>query len=250
MALVGARAASGNGQRLAARLAHELTCAGALVVSGGAVGIDAAAHEAALAAGGPTLAIVAPGLDAPYPARHAAAGGLYQRIVAGGGGVASLEPPGTPVQGWMFPKRNRVIAALADVTCVVECDVRSGSMSTARAAAELGRAVAVCEGSPGTAALAARGAHVLADARAILALAAGVAPAPAPVELVAGSPTARALAALSLTVPAAAEAVAAHTGLPVVASACALVELELMGLARPLPGARWVRATHAQHLEV
>ncbi len=150
VALVGARRASAVGLEVAGALARGLAVAGVPVVSGMALGVDGAAHAGALDAGGGTVAVLATGADRPYPARHS---GLHGRISAGGCVVSEL-PPGTEPRRWAFPARNRVIAALAAVTVVVEGGERSGSLITADFAADLGRAVGAVPG-PVTSTLAA-----------------------------------------------------------------------------------------------
>ena len=143
VAVVGSRNASANGQRLAETIAHDLARAGVVVVSGMARGIDAAAHEGALA-GGRTVACVAGGLDQPYPSEHA---GLQDRIAAGGA-VVSEAPLGTAPQARHFPRRNRIIAGLSLGVVVVEAAVRSGSLGTAEMATTYGRDVFAVPGSP------------------------------------------------------------------------------------------------------
>ncbi|HET6850606.1 MAG TPA: DNA-processing protein DprA [Gaiellales bacterium] len=149
-AIVGSRRAAEGGLRLAERLARAVAGSGGLVVSGLALGIDAAAHEGALAAGGPTIAVLGCGVDVPYPRRNRP---VYRRI-AESGLVVSEYPPGTPPAPWRFPARNRLIAALADVTVVVEARARSGALITADHALDLGRDVLAVPGSPGVAAAA------------------------------------------------------------------------------------------------
>jgi DNA processing protein len=144
VAMVGSRSPTAAGRRLAAQLAAGLVGAGFLVTSGLALGIDAAAHEAALDAGGRTLAVLGTGLDSCYPARNAA---LAARI-ARAGALVSEFPPGTPPRAAHFPQRNRLIAALSRGTVVVEAALRSGSLITARRALELGREVFAVPGSP------------------------------------------------------------------------------------------------------
>ncbi len=145
VALVGGRNASLNGQRMAAHLASALVGAGITVVSGMARGVDAAAHEAALAeAGGRTVAAVAGGLDIPYPPQHA---GLQARIAAGGA-VVSEAPLGTEPQARHFPRRNRIIAGLSLGVVVVEAARHSGSLITARLALEAGREIFAVPGPP------------------------------------------------------------------------------------------------------
>jgi DNA processing protein len=143
VAIVGSRRATIGGVEIARSIAGELGSAGIQVVSGMALGIDAAAHTGALDAGGSTVAVLGCGVDICYPSRHAE---LRARIVAGGS-VISEEPAGTPPFKHNFPKRNRIIAALAHAVVVVEATERSGALSTARWAADLGREVLAVPGS-------------------------------------------------------------------------------------------------------
>ncbi|WBO63583.1 DNA-processing protein DprA [Streptomyces camelliae] len=135
VAVVGARACTEYGTHVAATLAGGLAERGWVVVSGGAYGIDGAAHRGALAARGATVAVLACGVDRPYPRGHAA---LIDRIADQGLVVGEL-PPGDHPTPSRFILRNRVIAALTRGTVVVEAAHRSGSLSTARAAQRLGR---------------------------------------------------------------------------------------------------------------
>jgi DNA processing protein len=143
VAVVGSRNASANGQRLAEALAADLAERGLAVVSGLARGIDAAAHRGALRTG-VTIACIAGGPDVAYPPEHAE---LQRRIAEGGAVVAEL-PPGVQPQARHFPRRNRVIAGLSLGVLVVEAAPRSGSLITARLAAEAGREVFAVPGSP------------------------------------------------------------------------------------------------------
>lgn len=143
VALVGARAATGYGEQTTATLAAELAAEGIAIVSGAAYGIDGAAHRAALALGGSTAAWLAGGVDRPYPAGHR---DLLDRILANGGAVASDVPCGSASTKWRFLARNRLIAASADATVVVEAGWRSGSLNTAAHAAQLGRPVGAVPG--------------------------------------------------------------------------------------------------------
>ncbi len=156
--VVGARRASRHGGEVTSRLAADLCAAGLTVVSGMAIGIDSWAHEGALEAGGRTVAVLGGGADVVYPRakRH-----LYERI-AEHGLVLSEQPPGTEPAKWMFPARNRIMAALGRLTVVVEAAQRSGSLITARLAAEIGRDVGAVPGRVGTP-LAAGTNHLLAD---------------------------------------------------------------------------------------
>ena len=177
VAVVGARRASAYGLEMARALGRDLAATGVTVVSGLALGVDGAAHRGAVAGGGATVAVLAGGADVPYPASHAA---LYRRIAGGGGAVVSELPPGTRAFPWCFPARNRIIAALAALTVVVEAAPRSGALVTAAVARELGRDVGAVPGqvtsslAAGTNALIADGAHLIDGAQAALDVAYGV----------------------------------------------------------------------------
>ncbi len=156
LTIVGARAASLSRCAAAEALAHLAARRGWVVVSGGALGIDAAAHRGALAAGGPTFAVLGCGIDIVYPERHV---GLFEEIArTGGGGLLTEYPPGTPPRAGQFPARNRLVAALADIVLVVEAQPRSGALVTARLACQLRRRLLAVPGSAGTEALLASGA--------------------------------------------------------------------------------------------
>lgn len=142
VAVVGSRNASLNGRRMARDLARDLGLAGFVVVSGMARGIDAEAHRGALASG--TIAVLAGGVDVCYPQENAA---LYADI-AEAGVLLSEAPPGTAPQARHFPRRNRIISGLSRGVVVVEANLRSGSLITARMAAEQGREVFAVPGSP------------------------------------------------------------------------------------------------------
>ena len=135
VAMVGCRAASGYGAHVAGEIAADLGEQGWMIVSGGAYGIDAAAHRGALTTGASTVAVLACGVDYPYPVGHA---DLFAAI-AGQGLVISEWPPGRHPARLRFLIRNRVIAALACGTVIVEAAERSGALNTARHAADLGR---------------------------------------------------------------------------------------------------------------
>ncbi|WP_199439101.1 DNA-processing protein DprA [Umezawaea beigongshangensis] len=142
VAVVGSRAASGYGQHVAAEFGHGLAAAGLVVVSGAAHGVDGAAHRGALAAGGRTLAVLACGVDVAYPAGHQA---LLARIPERGL-VVSEYPPGTSPARHRFLTRNRLIAALALGTVVVEAGRRSGAKNTAASTTALGRVLMAVPG--------------------------------------------------------------------------------------------------------
>jgi DNA processing protein len=167
--IVGARRASAYGREVAHELGRELSAAGILVVSGLAFGIDACAHRGALDAG-TTVAVLGCGADIAYPASHRS---LWRRICERGLVLSEL-PPGTGAWRWTFPARNRIMAALAAMTVVVEAAQRSGSLITADLAADLGRDLGAVpgpvnsRGSAGTNDLLAGGACLVRDAQDVL----------------------------------------------------------------------------------
>ena len=142
VAIVGTRSATAYGERVAHELARTLALAGACVVSGLARGIDGAAHRGALEAGGATIAVLGTGVDVVYPRAHA----QLQATIGARGLLVSELAPANVAHGGSFPKRNRIIAALASVTVVVEAPHKSGALITAAHALELGRTVAVVPG--------------------------------------------------------------------------------------------------------
>lgn len=142
VAIVGARRATGYGLRVARRLAQDLARVGVVVVSGLARGIDGAAHEGALEVEGPTVAVLGSGPDIPYPPEHA---DLMHRIEERGG-VLTEYLPGTPPRAHHFPRRNRLLVARAQALILVEARIKSGSMTSVRWAADLGREVFVVPG--------------------------------------------------------------------------------------------------------
>lgn len=145
--IVGARRPSAYGRGVAEAVGDRVASAGLVVVSGMALGIDSCAHEGALRAGGSTVAVLGGGPDVPSPATLR---GLYARI-AETGLVLSELPPGTRPRRWTFPARNRIMAALAGMTVVVEARARSGSLITSDFAQQLGREVGAVPGRVGSA---------------------------------------------------------------------------------------------------
>ena len=143
VAIVGSRAASSYAVAVAERLADGVCGCGVAVVSGCARGVDAAAHRGALGGRGATIAVLGSGVDVAYPAEHA---GLVASIAKSGAVVSEL-PPGTPPRRHHFPRRNRLISGLARAVVVVEAGARSGSLITARCAAEQGREVMAVPGN-------------------------------------------------------------------------------------------------------
>lgn len=142
VAIVGARAATAYGEHVAAELAGDLASTGAVIVSGGAYGIDGAAHRAALGVDGATIAFLAGGVDRAYPSGHQQ---LLRRIAESGAVVSEL-PCGAAPTKWRFLARNRLIAALGEATVVVEAGWRSGSLNTAGHAASIGRPLGAVPG--------------------------------------------------------------------------------------------------------
>jgi DNA processing protein len=167
VAVVGARRGTPYGLSVARSLGQSLSTAGTTVVSGLALGVDSAAHLGALDASGRVVAVLAGGADVPYPARNRA---LHRRVVERGCVISEL-PPGFAPHRWAFVARNRIIAGLAAMTVVVEATERSGSLTTADFAAQVGRAVGAVPGpvtsrfSAGANALIAAGAVVVRDVR-------------------------------------------------------------------------------------
>jgi len=167
--IVGARRATSYGREIARELGRELASAGMVVVSGLAFGIDACAHRGAVEAGR-TIAVLGCGPDVAYPASHRS---LWRRICERGLVISEFPPGATPWR-WTFPARNRIMAALAGMTVVVEAATRSGSLITTDLAADLGRDLGAVPGpvtsraSAGPNALLASGAHVIRDAQDVL----------------------------------------------------------------------------------
>jgi DNA processing protein len=144
LAIVGTRRASAEGKKIARHFARELASAGCTIASGLAFGIDAAAHEGALDANGATVAVLAGGLDAVYPHSHRA---LAERILASGGTLISEYPPGGEPFGYRFIERNRIISGISRGVLIVEAPESSGSLATARYAADQDREVFVVPGA-------------------------------------------------------------------------------------------------------
>jgi DNA processing protein len=250
VSIVGSRRASRYGLEVAAWLAGGLARAGFVVVSGMALGIDAAAHRGALDAGGTTLAVLGCGLDVAYP--HGNAG--LRAAIRDRGTLLSEYPAGTRPAPWHFPVRNRIIAGLSLGTVIVEARDTGGAMITARLAADLGREVFAVPGpvnSPGS-----RGAHLLVREGARLVTSAaevledlGFAPVPEPCAAEGrtggiGPDELRLLAVLEGD-PQVLDIVARGAGLPVPATAAVLARLELRGLVTRHAGGRFARAVGA-----
>lgn len=246
VAVVGSRRASPYAINAARQLSSDLTRAGLVIVSGLARGVDAAAHSAALDAGGRTVAVLGTGIDVVYPRSNAK---LFASI-AEKGLILSEFPPGTPPLAPNFPIRNRVISGLASGTVIVEATSRSGSLITARTAAEQGREVFAvpgsifAPGSEGTHRLIQYGAKLVHDVNDILEELPGrqrLAPTSAPADDV--PPELReVLAAFSRSEAKHLETVATELRKGTAELAEPLLQLELGGWLRALPGSQYVRA--------
>ncbi|TNF26450.1 MAG: DNA-processing protein DprA, partial [Deltaproteobacteria bacterium] len=266
VAVVGARATDAYGAAVAERVAEDVVALGYAVVSGGAEGCDAAAHRGAVRAGGATVVVLGGGHGRPYPRAHA---GLFDEVVERGGAVVSAHWPTIPVARHRFVARNAVIAALSEAVVVVRAQGRSGALVTARAAWKLGRKVLAVPGDVGEGL--SQGPHQLLE-RGAVALVSGAGLARAlgvgstirstwPVRHAgAGAPWADArgacgdadavefgavgeavLRALSSESGLDLDAMVVRTELPVDAVASALLDLELSGLIRSLPGGRYAK---------
>ena len=231
VAIVGARAATRAGCARAHGIAAGLGKGGVAIVSGGAFGIDAAAHEGALASGAPTFAVLGCGTDVVYPDRHA---GLFERIAVSGG-LLSEYPPGTKPRAGQFPARNRIIAGLGLAVVVVEAAMRSGALITARLGRGLGRILFAVPGSPGTDAYL-RAGHALpaTSAEDIERVLAGGPASPAPVQPAPG-PFVAVLDAISLGTDTPA-GLCARLGVSLPSILAILAEAELDGFVKRAPG--------------
>ena len=266
VAVVGSRQATPQGLAHARQFAAALSHAGVTVVSGLAAGIDGAAHEGALDGAGATVAVIGTGPDLIYPRRHEA----LSRRIAQAGAVVSEYAPGTPALAHHFPHRNRIIAGLTRGTLVVEANLKSGSLITARLASECGREVFAVPGSiqspqsRGCHELIRQGAQLVESAQEILqTLNLTGAPAraaewsrdaaqpTADEEADAGeagneadsdaqTPQARLLRALGHD-PVSLDTLVGRTGDPAPVLGARLLELELQGLVARLPGGRFQR---------
>ena len=238
IALVGARRGTRLGSRIAQAMGRELAAQGARVISGLARGIDGAAHQGALASGeaGCAWAVLGSGLNNIYPREHQE---LARRIVGSGGAVISEYPPDAPPYRSHFPERNRLISGLAEAVVVVEASRRSGSLITARMAAEQGREVFAVPGAVGNAVSAGchwlirQGAGLVESAEDVL-MELGYAardsdsPTPPPEAL---APVFDAVSAAASSI----DEIALAVGLPVEAVIGDLVQLELKGFVQLTP---------------
>ena len=247
VAVVGTRAPSEDGRRLAGRLANDLGAAGVCVISGLALGIDAAAHAGALAARAPTIGVLGGGHDRFFPPRNAE---LARRIVAAGGAVLSPYPPEHPAYPWQFLARNGVVAALADGVVVVEAAARSGALNTASWAADRGIPVMAFPGdvdrpkAAGCLALIRDGATLVRDAADVLAqLGLAVAPAATLAHPAPGDPADARILTLLDGGPADADAVVASSNLPTALALARVGDLLAAGTIVSGPDGRFRRSS-------
>jgi DNA processing protein len=244
IAVVGSRNATAQGISNAKQFSQALAATGLSIVSGLALGIDGAAHEGALEAGGVTVGVLGTGVDVIYPSRHR---DLAARIVDKGGALVSEAPLGTPALPRLFPKRNRLISGLVRGVLVVEAALRSGSLITARVAAEQGRDVFALPGSihsplaKGCHQLIKQGAKLVDDARDILDEISGL-----PLESRLREPSAQQDVTaepewlkLAGWDPFTLDELAQRTGGSAGELSAALLDWELDGRIDRLPGARW-----------
>jgi len=248
VAIVGSRHPDAYGEDTARLLATGLARAGVSVVSGGALGIDAVAHRAALDAGGHSVAVLGTGVDVLYPASNRR---LLERVLAEGGAVVSELPDGTPGFPANFPRRNRIISGLSEAVVVVQAGEKSGALVTADWARSQGVPVFAVPGdvreplSQGPLALLRRGARVAASAEDVLE-ALGISCAPEPdrqLPLPALAPGESALLAALARRPRHADEVARRAGLTPGPTLAGLLALELEGLCEQRPGHYFLRRT-------
>lgn len=244
VAIVGSRRASAYGINASAHLARQLASAGIVVVSGLARGVDAAAHQAALDSASPTIAILGTGIDVVYPRSHS----KLTKLIAEKGLLLSEFPPGTPPLAANFPVRNRVISGITLGTVIVEATGRSGSLITARMAAEQGREVFCVPGSIFSAAsegphrLIQYGAKLVHDANDILEeLPGNLRPREDEAPREPESPLREVLAVFTRDEAIHIDNVAQKLGQSVASVSEAVLQLELGGWLRAMPGSRYVR---------
>ena len=246
VAIVGARHPSAVGGEVTTDLARKLSLAGVCVVSGGAIGIDAAAHRGALDAGGRTVVVLGSGIDVLYPSRN---GPLFERILKAGGTVVSEYPPGVPAEPRRFPARNRLVAALSRGVVVVEGREPSGTRITAEHAIDLGLDVFAVPGTV-TSPLASTPLALIRDGATMIRSAEdlledlgfdpSILPAVAPVSL----PDDERSVLDALVAPMLPEMVARAVGMPTSPALAALIRLELRGIVRA-SGGRFERTLRA-----
>jgi DNA processing protein len=246
MAVVGSRMAGKSGLEQARAIGAVLARAGVWLVSGGAVGIDAAAHAGSVEAGGRTVVVLGGGLDHLYPAENR---GLFARVVETGGGLLAEADDDQRPATWSFPKRNRIVAALGEATVVVRAGTRSGALLTAGHARRIGQPVwaagGVCgEDGAGLRELASAGAaefRTVEELTAGLGLEGRVTPAAPEVDPAHLAGEAAALWSALGREPREADEVARRAGVGPGAVLAGLMELELLGLVERRPGRGFAR---------
>jgi DNA processing protein len=244
VAIVGTRDADEYGRDMARRLARGLARAGVSVISGGARGVDAAAHEGALEAGGHTVAVLAGEVERPTPRGNH---DLFDRILAAGGALLSEDQPGFPLLPFRFVERNRIVSGLSDAVVVVRAGRGSGALLTAAFARDQHRPVLAVPGdvdhplSEGPLRLLREGAGLAAEAADVLDRL-GLAPGRQP-ELALGAldPAARTLLAALAVSPRHVSEVARAAGRSPGEALAGLLALELDGLCEQRPGQRFLR---------
>lgn len=242
IAIVGSRNATAQGKLTAESFATALSDAGLTIVSGLALGIDAAAHRGGLAGLSSTIAIVGTGLDKVYPARNRE----LAHAIAEKGAIISEFPLGTPPLAANFPRRNRIISGMARGCLVVEAALSSGSLITARIANELGTDVFAIPGSihsalsKGCHVLIKQGAKLVDDAADILTELRLPLPAGGPAKANSGATSHPLLAHMGYD-PLDIDTLAGRAGLPVHEISSTLIQLELEGTVANLPGGLWQR---------
>ncbi|GIV13044.1 MAG: DNA processing protein DprA [Fimbriimonadales bacterium] len=245
IAVVGTRHPSAYGRMVAERFTRDLCEAGLTIISGGALGIDTIAHRTALECGGRTIAILGSGLGKPYPAENLR---LFAQIAEAGGAVVSEFGYFSPPDAWRFPVRNRLIAGWALGTLVIEAGEQSGALITARLAGEYGREVFAVPGnidnprSKGCHDLIKNGAILVDSAQDVLdTLRIQREPRPRELQLPMLTPAQEKLLALLTLEPQHLDAIARAAQVPVHIAQVELTTLEMMGLARRMPGGTFVR---------
>lgn len=244
LAIVGSRSASAQGMDNARAFARTLSDAGLTIVSGLALGVDAAAHEGALAGASSTIAVVGTGLDRVYPARNRD----LAHAIAERGALLSEFVPGTPPRAMNFPRRNRLISGLSRGVLVVEAALQSGSLITARYAGEQGREVFAIPGSihsplaKGCHRLIREGAKLVETAEHVLEEL-GMAVTPGALQYGRSAPISQDHPLLTALAgdPADVDTLVTRTGLPADEVTAVLTGLELAGQVEPRPGGRWQR---------
>lgn len=243
LAIVGARECTPYGVKVAFDLAREAVKAGLVVVSGLAYGIDTAAHRGALEGGGKTVAVLGCGIDIPYPAENLE----LKRRIAQSGAVITEFSPGTRATAWSFPQRNRIISGLSRGVVVVEAGEKSGSLITADFALQQGREVFAVPGnidspkSVGTNRLIQSGAKLVSGIGEILEEFRWIVPPLASRRMEASGATKEETVLLRLLAegPCLMEELLQGSGLPVERLSTLLVEMEIGGRIKSLPGSRF-----------